>query len=111
LFVLVIEALSRALQSSSEISGLPFSPHSNIKVKCLLFADDLVLLSKDYEDLQAALAILRDFHAATALQLNVNKSSHILFNNAPSSSSKLPFKVIGDNDSERYLGFSLTKWD
>jgi hypothetical protein len=109
LFVLVIEALSQALQSSSEISGLPFSPHSNVKVKCLLFADDLVLLSKDYDDLQAALTILRDFHAATALQLNVIKSSHILFNNVPYPSSNLPFKVIGDNDSERYLGFSFDK--
>jgi hypothetical protein len=78
LFVLMIEALSRTIQNSPSIVGLPFSSISSTKLKILLFADDVLLFSSSRSDLDIVMKLLHDFAVATGLEVNQDKSKHIV---------------------------------
>jgi len=106
LFVLVIEALSRTIQRSSSIAGLPFSSISSTKLKILLFAADVLLFSSNRFDLDIAMKFFHDFAMATGLEINKDKSKHIVpFHKW--SPDNLPFQMLNKGESEKYLGFNF----
>jgi hypothetical protein len=90
LFVLVIECLSRAISNTNSIIGLKFG---DLSLKHLLYADDLIIFSKGMDDLRSVLKTLDLFCNATALEINKNKSKHILVSNNSVSTKSLPFEV------------------
>jgi hypothetical protein len=107
LFVLVIEALSRTIQRSSSIAGLPFSSISSTKLKILLFADDVLLFSSSRSDLNIVMKCFHDFAVATGLELNQHKSKHIVPSHKWSLPDNLPSQTINKGESEKYLGFNF----
>lgn len=72
LFNVYINELARALDQSAA-PGLTLL---DTKVKCLLFADDLVLLSPTKEGLQQHLVLLHNFCQSLALSVNPKKTKN-----------------------------------
>lgn len=76
LFNLYINELAEKLNQSSNIPGLSLG---DTEVKCLLYADDLVLLSPTREGLQQSLEVLKDFCHTWALKINHQKTKIMVF--------------------------------
>ena len=68
---------SELLRKSSIIDSPVFS---NTNIPCLLWADDLVLLSKTKNDLQEQIDILAGYFDNWKLKVNIEKSKVIIFN-------------------------------
>ena len=75
LFNIYINELARALEKSAA-PGLPLLES---EVKCLLFADDLVLLSPTKEGLQQHLDLMHRFCQTWALTVNLSKTKIMVF--------------------------------
>ncbi|CDQ65370.1 unnamed protein product [Oncorhynchus mykiss] len=75
LFNIYINKLARALERSAA-TGLTLLES---EVKCLLFADDLVLLSPTKEGLQQHLDLLHRFCQTWALTINLSKTKIMVF--------------------------------
>ena len=83
----------------------------NKKVSCLMFADDVVLVSESREGLQHSLNEIYQYSADWRLTINTEKSKIMIFNKA-GKASKLQFS-LGDEmlenvNSYNYLGVTLT---
>ena len=65
-----INELARALEQSAA----PSLTLLDLEIKCLLFADDLVLLSPTKEGLQQHLDLLHRFCQAWAMTVNLSKT-------------------------------------
>ena len=83
----------------------------NDNLNCLMFADDLVLLSETPEGLQSALDKLQDYCDKWFLQINTKKTKIIIFNKAGRLVTKNTF-TINDEEIEivnrhPYLGITI----
>ena len=79
IFNIYINELARALDQSAA-PGLTILEY---EVKCLLFADDLVLLSPPKEGLQQYLDLLHRFCQTWALTVNLSKTKIMVFQKSP----------------------------
>jgi hypothetical protein len=83
----------------------------NKQINCLLYADDVVLLSETKDGLQNCITSLKNFCDNIGMEININKSKIMIFNKA---GKILPTKfMIGDEELElakeyKYLGIILT---
>ena len=75
LFNIYINQLARTLEQSAA-SGMTLV---DTEIKCLLFADDLVLLSPTKEGLQQHLDLLHSFSQTWALTVNLSKTKIMIF--------------------------------
>ena len=80
----------------------------NHRVSCLLYADDLVILSENEVNLQAMLISLCNWCEKWNIKINIKKSNIILFHPNRRKNSEFEFKinnqVINDVDYYKYLG-------
>ena len=65
---------------SSDDGTFPVSIDSNTKIHCILWADDIVLLSESRQGMQKQLNLLESFSAKNLLELNVEKTKALCFN-------------------------------
>lgn len=106
LFGLYINDLVKALKDGA--SGITID---DFVIVCLLYADDLVLLSENEEDLQTMLNILNDWCRKWRMRINVNKSKILHFRIPSQTRTTYDFK-IGNISLEivnryKYLGLVL----
>jgi hypothetical protein len=101
LFVLALECFNRALLNDRTLRGLLFSPIHRIKT--LLFADDIVLLTGTREELSRALDLVNTFCQASAMTVS-SKKSRCLCVHYNSSVPELPFQQATTERPEKYLG-------
>ncbi len=87
LFNIYINELAEALDRSGSIPGLAL--HDS-EVKCLLYADDLVLLSPTAEGLQHSLALLEQYCEEWALTVNLDKTRVMVFQKKARSQGNIP---------------------
>ena len=85
----------------------PVSLH-DVKLNCLLYADDLAILSEDHLGLQTCLNRLADYCTKWQLNINVKKTKVIIFNKGGLNISKYTFTFKGNTieivDKYCYLG-------
>ena len=82
----------------------------NMNINCLLYADDLVLLSSSSSGLQTCIDILDDFCSKWKLEVNTSKSKVLVFNsNGKSFLNHFRYKnqIIETVNQYCYLGFTL----
>ncbi len=108
LFNIYINELLRALDQSAA-PGLTLL---DTEVKCLLFADDLVLLSPTKEGLQQHLDLLHSFCQSWALSVNPKKTKIMIFQKRPSHqeqhhSFKLDNMLLEHTQNYTYLGINI----
>lgn len=109
LFAIVMEPLSRSLQSHPSIHGIV---RYGVEQKVALYADDLLLLLSDLsQSVPAALSVLEKFSKFSGYKLNLSKSEMLVVNGQLDSNStllpSLPFKVVDSGFT--YLGVYVTK--
>ncbi len=75
LFNIYINELAKELNNSTA----PGPTLAESEIKCLLFADDLVILSKTKEGLQQLLDIIETFSQTWALKMNLTKTKIMIF--------------------------------
>ncbi|GFR65607.1 reverse transcriptase-like protein [Elysia marginata] len=75
LFVLVVEILAIKLRSNENIRGIFDDGALEDKLKFLQYADDMILIVKNQEDLRIALVEIEFFTSISGLQLNRKKST------------------------------------
>ncbi len=110
LFNIYINNLAEALDRSGSIPGLAL--HDS-EVKCLLYVDDLVLLSPTAEGLQHSLALLEQYCEEWALTVNLDKTRVMVFQKkARSQGSRYQFsyggEVLEHSTSYSYLGIQIS---
>ena len=82
----------------------------NVSISCLMYADDIVLLSKSSEGLQNALHALHKYTTSWGLKVNLTKTKIIVFNKATVNISfKYGKKEIEIVDTYCYLGIIFHK--
>jgi len=77
-----------------------------MKLKILLFADDVLLFSSNRFDLDIVMKFFHDFAVATGLEVNRDKSKHIVAFHKWSPDNLL-FQTLNKCKSEKYLGFNF----
>ena len=80
-------------------------PHTNVYA----YADDIKLLSTDFDDLQRALQIVDTWTGEWQLLLNKNKSEHLAIRNTAPNTFYIGNQEIPKVDSVRDLGITLTQ--
>lgn len=121
LFSLYVDPLEEELLTADdtcEIDG-DFLSLAGVPVPCLLFADDLVLLSSSRAGLQAMLGTLERFTRRTGLTVNLAKTKVVVFGSrVEAARAGGPFLFEGREveitDSYRYLGVDVCctgSWD
>ena len=109
LFNIYINGLAQALDQSAA-PGLTLL---DTEVKCLLFADDLVLLSPTKEGLQQHLDLLNNFCQSWALSVNPKKTKIMIFQKRPNRqdqhhSFKLNHMPLEHTRDYTYLGINIS---
>ena len=109
LFNIYINELASILENSSA-PGLSLLDQ---EVKCLLFADDLVLLSPTPQGLQQSLDLLELYCQNWALTINLQKTKVMIFQKRFRSQDVMPKFSLGTNHIEycthyTYLGIKLS---
>ena len=89
LFNIYINKLTRALEQSAA-PGLTLAES---EVKCLLFADGLVLLSPTKQGLQQPLDLLHKFCQTWALSVNLRKTKRMVFQMSSCQDHKYKFHL------------------
>ena len=121
LFSLYVDPLEEELfteDETCEIDG-DFLSLAGVPVPCLLFADDLVLLSSTRAGLQAMLGTLERFARRTGLTVNLDKTKVVVFGaRAEVVRAEGAFyfegRAVEIADSYRYLGVDVSctgSWD
>jgi len=106
LFNLYIHDLTHCFKDSGD-----FPLIGNIPIKCLMYADDMVVMSTSKEGLQSALDDLHSYCREWKLEVNVEKTKVVIFTN---KKKRLPQtwtmgeKSIESSDSYKYLGIDFT---
>lgn len=79
-------------------------------IGCLMYADDVLLISQSAKGLQNGLNILNAYCTKWRLQINTNKTKTIIFNSKRQSVRCLTIgrTVLKSSDQVNYLGFILT---
>ena len=80
------------------------------EIKCLLFADDLVLLSPTREGLQQHLDLLHSFSPTWALTVNLGKTKIMMFEKRPSLNKYtfyLDTVTLEQTTNYTYLGINM----
>ena len=106
LFSLFINDLARQLKSEGPVLQV-----GNTKINILLYADDMVLLAENEENLQYLLGIMSDLCYKWRLKVNKNKTKIIHFRTVRKAPTNRVFKY-GNDDLEvvsryKYLGIIL----
>jgi hypothetical protein len=103
LFSLYINDLGNNLDSTCDpvyVNDREFS--------CLMYADDLVLLSQSYEGLQSLLERLKSFCDTWNLKVNVDKTKIMIFNKSGKILKRFSFRYENQNieitNEHKYLG-------
>ena len=109
LFNIYINELAKTLEDSSA-PGLTLN---NTEIKCLLYADDLVLLSNSKEGLQQLLDHLQQFCQTWALTVNIKKTKIMVFQKrSRCQGNRLQFVLgsttIDHTNTYTYLGLKLS---
>ncbi len=80
-----------------------------IKIKILLFADDVCLLAKNEEALAFMLNYVNFYNDANNGKLNIKKCTIIPLNEKEDRKEILEIPLITENQPERYLGYEFHK--
>ncbi len=109
LFNIYINELASALDKSS-CPGLTLEGR---EIKCLLYADDLLLLSPHEEGLHQSLSILEKYSKNWALPINMEKSKIMIFQKKPRlADKKYEFKIgetiLNHVTCYNYLGLTIS---
>ena len=84
---------------------------NNERLSCLLWADDLVLLSESNEGIQEMISKLGKYSSMNNLEINVEKTKAMIFNKSGRLNMmtyKLDNQFIRTTNSYKYLGFIIT---
>ena len=107
LFNIYINELAKTLEQSTT----PGVPLADTEVKCLLFADDLVLLSPTKEGLQQHLDLLHKFSQTWALSVNLAKTKVMIFQKRHSHLNQQFFlnrTALEHTKNYTYLGLNIS---
>lgn len=109
LFNIYMKELASALEKFC-IHGLSLEGR---EIRCLLYADDLLLLSSHKEGLHHSLSILEEFSTSWALSINMQKSKIMIFSKKKLADKKrYTFKIRGTTldhfTSYSYLGVTIS---
>ncbi|XP_077866291.1 uncharacterized protein LOC144353988, partial [Saccoglossus kowalevskii] len=81
------------------------------RLSCLLYADDLVLLSETSSGLQNAINNLQDYCKQWMLHINISKSKSMIFNKSGKLLNNFKFQINGSElervSAYKYLGMKL----
>ncbi len=110
LFNIYINQLANILERAP-IQGLTLL--HDTEIKCLLYADDLVLLSLTEEGLQDSLNLLEDFCQSWALMVNLQRTRVMMFQKCsrsqrPTHTFTLAHRTIETTKTYTYLGLKIT---
>src|SRR4029434_2783929 len=103
LFNIYINDLATKIERSSS-PGLKLL---NKEIKCLLFADDLLLLSPSPEALQESLNIINEYSITWALPINLDKSKIIVFQKRHSKHNNYYSFTVGE---EKFRTSDFLNW-
>ena len=84
----------------------------NQNIDCLLYADDLVLISKSENGLQKSISALEKYCSSWGLDININKTKVVVFNKSDQlidTNIKYKGQKIVSVDSYKYLGIIFSK--
>lgn len=109
LFNIYINQLANMLEHAP-FQGLTLH---DTEIKCLLYADDLVLLSPTKEGLQDGLDLLEDYCQSWALTVNLQKTRVMMFqkrsrSQGPTHTFTLSHRTIESTKAYTYLGLKIT---
>jgi len=107
LFNIYINELAKTLEQSTT----PGIPLADTEVKCLLFADDLVLLSPTKEGLQQHLDLLHKFSQMWALTVNLAKTKIMIFQKRHKNLNQqffLNMTALEHTKNYTYLGLNIS---
>ncbi len=111
-FSLLINDLLKELNSC----GIGVKINSELIVSVLAFADDIVLLAENPEDLQKLISIVQKWSAKWRFIINPEKSQIVHYRNAPKNRTAFKFKLQENGpylqvvDSYKYLGVYLDEY-
>ncbi len=111
-FSIIINDLLKELNSS----GIGIKVDGNLLVSVLAFADDIVLLAENADDLQKLIGIVHHWSSKWRFIINPEKSQIVHYRNAPKSRTNVNFKLYENGpslqvvDSYRYLGVYLDEY-
>ena len=109
LFNIYINKLAEKLDQCSEIPGLSMG---DTTIKCLLYADYLILLSPTREGLQQSLEILDNFCKNWALKINHQKTKIVIFQKRSKNEGNYIYTIDNTNikrsKTYTYLGITIS---
>ena len=111
-FSLIINDLLKELNSSN----IGVKIDANLIVSVLAFADDIVLLAENAEDLQKLITLVNRWSFKWRFIINPEKSQVVHYRNAPKARTKFEFKLQENGpsltvvDSYKYLGVYLDEY-
>ncbi len=108
LFIIAMESLACKLRQSKKIKGirLPNEKYEHCRACVSLFADDITIFTKDKNDIQEVLLILKEFELFSGLRLNVHKTEALWIGSNKANQAK-PFGLnwkCGQNELIKSLG-------
>ena len=111
LFNIYVNGLIQDLQACNPSQTRPVQVNE-YPITCLMYADDLLILSETWEGLKASLDKLGQYVSNWGLRINSKKTKILVFNKAGKKFSHLEHKVnnvtIGTCCEYTYLGLNLT---
>ena len=111
-FSIIINDLLKELNAS----GIGVKIDMNLIVSVLAFADDIVLLAENAEDLQRLIYLVHKWSTKWRFIINPEKSQIVHYRNAPKAQTKFIFKthengsILKVVDSYKYLGVYLDEY-
>ena len=105
LFIFTINPLLNAIDKDENIKGIKVG---NKRVKVMAYADDLILLSENKEDLERMLVHVRNYERASNAKLNEKKSQILSFGEEKIERIS-DIKHCEENERVRHLGFFFNK--
>ena len=110
LFAIYLDDLLISLQKLQFENG--------IVANCLAYADDLLLLARTTEEMEAMLKVIEKWCDENSMAVNTNKDKSAIMPIGESADQSPGFKIHGQAlevvDTYKYIGFALTndgKWD
>ena len=89
----------------------PVTIHGGVKINCLMYADDLVIMSETASGLQACLNKLHEYTNKWGLTLNIKKTKIMIFQSRGKRAMELftfGNQVVQQADEYKYLGTIIT---